>query len=395
MGFLHKRLAAVVVAVTVVVTGLTACSGSALTRSNSPNATSEIAIGLIIPKSGSYKAIGDDQLRGWQLYLDQHGGMLGGRRIKVITVDEGDAAAMTRAAIDKLLKDDKVSTVIGTADANAVSTLAEPVTSAKVPFVGTGGRPSNLGDVRYIWHTTFRSNDYGRLAGKRLASEVNGPVYVIGPDSLGGKDQIGGFIDSFTAAGGKLANLGGAWTPWPATDNFSPWLAKVRDSGAAAVYAFYAGAPAVAFVKQYKEFGLTGVPLYGAFLTEGAALTAEGASAQGVWTTCNYTPEIDHPANRTFVAAYTAKFGGLPSVYSVTMYDGAVVLDRAISAAGADPTPEAINTAIGRLGEFDSPRGTWTFSAATHVPVQHWYLRQVRQVDGVLRNVLVADLGVL
>ena len=50
-----------------------------------------------------------------------------------------------------------------------------------------------------------------------------------------------------------------------------------------AVFVFYAGAEAVSFVKQYKEFGLSeSVPLYGSgFLTEGGVLTAQGAAADG------------------------------------------------------------------------------------------------------------------
>ncbi|GAA4264274.1 hypothetical protein GCM10022255_116400 [Dactylosporangium darangshiense] len=51
-------------------------------------------------------------------------------------------------------------------------------------------------------------------------------------------------------------------------------------------------------------------------------------------------------------------------------YDAAAVLDRAIAAAGADPTPEAINEQVGPLGEIPSPRGNGRFNK-NHGPIQN------------------------
>lgn len=47
------------------------------------------------------------------------------------------------------------------------------------------------------------------------------------------------------------------------TADFAPYLAKVGGLGADAVYAWFAGADAIRFVKAYKECGLAGkLPLY-------------------------------------------------------------------------------------------------------------------------------------
>ncbi|RQX20142.1 ABC transporter substrate-binding protein, partial [Micromonospora ureilytica] len=68
------------------------CSGSSLGE-QSTDSSEEIRIGLMVPKSGPYKSIGDDQLAGWQAALDMLGGKLAGRKIKVIEADEGDGKA--------------------------------------------------------------------------------------------------------------------------------------------------------------------------------------------------------------------------------------------------------------------------------------------------------------
>ena len=149
--------------------------------------------------------------------------------------------------------------------------------------------------------------------GKHVAQEVKGGgVFLIGPDYAGGKEFLAGFQTTFQAAGGKVA--GQQMTPFGKTTNFQPYLAAIRSSGAKAVFAFYSGAEAVGFVKQYKELGLAGkVPLYACgFLTEGSMLKAQGDAATGIQTALHYSSELDNPRNKEFVAAYAEAYGETP-----------------------------------------------------------------------------------
>ncbi|WP_433617009.1 ABC transporter substrate-binding protein [Dactylosporangium sp. CA-139114] len=356
-----------------------------------------MVIGVVVPKSGPYQAIGKDMLNGWAAYLREHGGKVGGRTVRSVEADEGDGGPTARAAADRLITAEHVDVIVGVANADAVVNVAAPAAAARVPFVGTGGRPTTLQDVSYTWHTSFASTDYGKAAGPYVKANVDGPVYVIGPDYQGGKDQIGGFVSAFSTAGGALANPGGqpTYTPWPGDGNFGPWLSKIKDSGAKAVYAFYAGAPAIAFVKQYQQFGV-GLPLYGpAFLTEGAALAAAGPAATGITTIATYDPTLPSPGNAQFVAAYKAANGGVaPNLYVETMYAAGSLLDKAVAAAGANGTSESINAAIGKIGDVSSPRGSWKLSPTTHTPVQRWCVRRVQTSEGGLANtVITADLA--
>lgn len=360
------------------------CSGSAAGSSGTDDGT--VTIGLMWPQSGPYKAIGDDEAHGWQLYLDIQGGTLGGHPVKVVTTDEGDGKQTALNAAKKLLDQDHAVAIVGTASADATDSIKALVDQHKVPFVGTGGRPSDLstGDLAYIWHASFLSREPGQAIADYLRTTVDGPVYAIGPDYQGGWDEVGGFTDAFTAAGGKLANPDGktTWTPWPDTTNFLPYLNRIQDTKAKAVYCFYAGTAAIQFVQQYKQAGLTGkIPLYAAgFLTEGGVLKAEGADAAGVRTVMDYSPTLDNATNGPFATAFQQKYATAPDLYNVTAYDGAHVLDLAIAAAGPHASSQQINAAIGHLGSIDSPRGAWRFSTQ-HSPVQAWYLREV-QNDG-------------
>ncbi|MEU7171565.1 ABC transporter substrate-binding protein [Micromonospora tulbaghiae] len=432
---------AIATVVAAVLLAISACTGSSL--GDSDTSGEEIRIGLIVPKPGPYKAIGDDQAAGWRLALNTLGGKLGGRPVKVIEADEGDGKTVALASARKLIEQDKVLALVGGGTADTVQTLYPLLKEAGVPLIGTGGRPSTVADTTYLWSTSWLSQETGASIADYLRQKVGeGRVWVIGPDYIGGRDQIGGFVDAFRKAGGKLANPGGepTWTPWvPApTTEFSPYLTKIKNSGAAAVYTFYAGASAVEFVKQYRQYGVD-VPLYASgFLTEGPSLAALGPAAKGIYTALNYSTTLDNAANRDFVRRYTAANDGkLPNLYHVTGWDAALVLDKAIAEALARPdapaatptttrtgaqvpssptavspaasssspaalggasgelTGRSLTAALSRVGAIDSPRGSWQFGSQNHTPVQAYYLREVAQDGQVWVNRTVQTLTTL
>ena len=438
-----RRRPAIAAAVTAVLLAVTGCSGSSLDGGDTSG--EEIRIGLIVPKSGPYKAIGDDQAAGWRLALDKLGGKLGGRPVKVIEGDEGEGKATALASARKLIEQDKVVALVGGGTADTVQTLYPLLKEAGVPLIGTGGRPSTVADPTYLWSTSWLSQETGAsIAGYLRQTVGEGRVWVIGPDYIGGHDQIGGFVDAFRKAGGQLANPGGepTWTPWaPApTTEFSPYLSKIKQAAPAAVYTFYAGASAVEFVKQYRQYGVD-VPLYASgFLTEGAPLTALGPQAKGIYTALNYSTTLDNAANRDFVRRYTAANDGkLPNLYHVCAWDAALVLDKAIAEALARPdapaatpsttvspvpsgsttasptaassspassspaaaavsgglTGRSLTAALSRVGSIDSPRGAWQFGQTNHTPVQAYYLREVAQDGQVWVNRTVQTLTTL
>jgi branched-chain amino acid transport system substrate-binding protein len=373
------------------------CAGSSL-NTDSTAGDGTIHIGLMWPQSGVYKTVGDDFAHGWQLYLDTHGGKLGGHEVKITVVDEGDGKQSARDGIKKLIEADHVNVVVGTISSDAVQAVYPVITEKHIPYIATGGRPDNLTDLTYTWHTSWQNRDAGQAIADYIRTTVKGTVYAIGPDYKGGWDQVGGFVDAFTAGGGKLANSDAkpTWTPFPTTTNFLPYLNAIQATDAKAVFTFYGGTNAVDFVKQYAQSGLAGkVPLYAAgFTTEGAILTAQGPAADGIYSSLNYAPDLDNPANRAFATAFQQKYDTTADLYNVTAYDAALLLDGAIAAAGPNPTSESINAAIGKLGAIPSPRGDWRFGTE-HSPIQPWYLRQVRTDGRGRANVVVQTLTTL
>lgn len=356
-----------------------------------------IRVGLLTALTGTQQAPGFDIREGFLLYLETHHYVLGGRKVELFTADEGEDATSATPAATSLVDEHHVQVLAGTVSSGASGGVAAVATRDRIPFVGANGRPK-IDDTTWVWHTSFRTEDFGAALGRYMAEEIDGPVYVLGQDFVGAYEGMRGFLRAFADAGGKLANPGGAPTLTPmSTKDYRPYLADVPASGARAVYGWYVAAQGVDFLRQYPTSAAAGVPLYGSGATEGTkALPAIGDAALGVRSAFHYAPNLDNPANRAFVAAWDAKHPGVvPSGLAVSAYDAGAVLDQAIAAAGPSAGPAEINKAIGGLGKIDSPCGEWEFGPKTHTPVQKWYLREVRRDGRSLSNAVIQDLVTL
>ncbi|NUR30592.1 MAG: ABC transporter substrate-binding protein, partial [Catenulispora sp.] len=354
-------------------------------------------IGLLLSSAGMYGTIGTDVRDGFQLYVTQHGGRLGGRPAKLASAEEGRTAGDAATSLKNLLQGG-AQAVVGPVGGMGFLGVAPMANNAHVPLIGVVARP-DLTDIRYVWNVAFMSTDPGTAIAPYIYAHAKGPVYAIGGNYPGGWEQIRGFTDYYSSLGGKLANDSGRadFTPSPDTVDFSPYFAAIKASGAKAVYCSFTGQEAVRFVQQYAKSAVRDVPLFAAgFVTDGPLLKQEGPAAAGITSVLDYSPDVDTAANRAFVAAWSAGHDGeQPSVYALTGYDAAALLDEAAAKAGPEAGAEAINTAIAALGRIDSPRGVWQFATATHAPIQKWYLRRVQTDGTTLANVEIQELATL
>ncbi|MDQ1620612.1 MAG: branched-chain amino acid transport system substrate-binding protein [Actinomycetota bacterium] len=389
--------AAAAVAATAVLALAAGCAGSSLDQPAAESSASKgaaVKVGLLVPLSGVYAPLGKDMKNGFDLYLDQHDGKLGGREAKVTEADEGEGPQTGVPAATKLVQQDKVAAVVGVVNSAIALGVRNLFDEAKIPLVIANAGANDITGSQasdYVWRTAFSNAAVNEAIGATVAKDMAGKsVYILAPDYAAGKEQMAGFKKTFTAAGGKVA--GEQYTPFGKTQDFQPYLSKAERSGAAAVYAFYAGAEAVAFVKQYDQFGLSDkMPLYGSgFLTEGGVLAAQGGAAIGIKTSLHYSNQLDNPENAAFVKAYQAAYDASPTVYSVQAYDAAAALDKALKAAD-DESGAAIAKALGTVGEIASPRGPWRFGA-NHDPEQTYYLREVKEQNGAVVNAVIGEL---
>ena len=336
-------------------------------------AAEDITVGLLLPYSGVYAALGTEIEAGFRLGLDTFGPEVGAR-FTVIPEDSEAKPPVGLAKARKLVLQDNVDVIAGIVSSGVLGAVRDFVDGAKVPLiVANAGNDEATGEQcsRYIVRMSFSNAQVNRPMGQWLHEQGVQKVYTLAPDYAAGQQMIGAFADAFTAAGGEI--VGQEFTPFQKTQDFGPYLAEAKASGADAVYAFYAGGEAISFVKQYDSFGLKAdLPLYGAgFLTSPLYVGAEGPAAEGVIAALHYVPTIDNSANAAFVQAFTAKTGHAPSEYAVHGYDAAHALVQAVAAGATDRA--AIAAALPRTA-FDGPRGATAIDPATNNIVQPVYV---------------------
>ena len=385
----HRRTLALSHLVIVAVLALWAVVLMAQSESRPP-----IRIGFMVPLSGANAQNGRDILNGFLLYLEEIGYQAGGRKLELIVEDDEGIPATGLTKARKLVERDQVHMMGGALLASTGYAIAPYIDSMKIPMV----YPVVSGDdltqrrrskwiVRTGWTSSQPTHPFGEYAYQTLKLRR---IATIALDYAFGWEAIGGFQRTFEEQGGRITQK--LWVPLSVHD-FGPYLAQVsRDLDG--VFALFLGRTALQFMRQYDEYGLKDRVRLIAMgtVTDEHVLPAMGDEAIGVITALHYSPAIDTPANRKFVAAYRARFKRVPSYYSESMYTGGKWMIAAINALHGNVEDRDVLVAAMRNAQpTDLPRGPVRLDEYGN-PIENVYVRRVDRVNGVLQNTVIETL---
>jgi len=338
----------------------------------------KLKVGLMLPYSGTYTALGVAIENGFKLYVDEQGGKLGGREIEYVKVDDESDPAKATDNVNKLIKRDNVDVIVGTVHSGVAMAMAKAAKeSGTVLIVPNAGADAVTGPMcaPNIFRSSF-SNWQPAFAMGEVAAKQQGKkkAITITWKYAAGDESVNGFKEGFEKAGGQVTKQ--LNVPFPNVE-FQALLTEIAAAKPDAVYAFFAGGGAVKFVKDYAAAGLDKtIPLYGpGFLTDGT-LDAQGASAQGMLTTLHYADGLNTPRDTAFRTAYAKAFKLQPDVYAVQGYDAAQMLSIGLTAVKGDIGKKPEFASAIEKAKIDSPRGPFSIGKS-HNPVQDIYLRKV------------------
>ena len=366
-----------------------ALAGLAISTAMSGAAFAEdIKVGVLLPYSGVFAALAQDIDDAFVLGLETFGAEAG-VSFDLVREDTEVKPPVGLAKTKKLILQDEVDVLMGVVSSGVLGAIRDTVDGAGVPLiVANAGNDEATGEAcsPYITRISFSNQQVNRPMGKWMVDQGVKKVFTIAPDYAAGRQMIDAFTTAFTAAGGEV--VGQEWPPFQKTQDFGPFLANAKASGADAVYVFFAGGEAISFVKQYDSFGMKAdLPLYGSgFLTSSLYVNAQGPAAEGVITALHYVPTLDNPENVALVEAFKAKTGRIPSEYAVHGYDSARALVEAVKAGATDRATLA--AALPKVS-FTGPRGELRIDPATNNIVQPIHVYEtVAGSDGLTQKVL-------
>ncbi len=359
-------------------TAFTTVAWAALAALAAPaHAQTPLKVGLMLPATGTYAALGDAIEKGFKLHVQEQGGKLGGRTIEYFKVDDESDPSKATDNVNKLIKRDQVDVIVGTVHSGVALAMAraarESNTLLIIPNAGAGDITGPLCSPNIV-RSSFSNWQPGYAMGEAVGKRGHKKVVTITWKYGAGIESVNGFKEGFEKSGGKV--IKDLLVPFPSVE-FQALLTEIAALKPDAVYTFFAGGGAVKFVKDYSAAGLkASIPLYGAgFLTDGT-LDAQGDTASGLVTALHYADSLNNAKDKAFRLAYAKAYKLQPDVYAVQGYDAAQILGIGLKATNGDPRKKAEFAAAVRKATIDSPRGPFMLSKS-HNPVQDMYLRQV------------------
>jgi branched-chain amino acid transport system substrate-binding protein len=344
-------------------------------------------VGLVLPLTGGSGPVGKQIQAAAQLYIQQHGATVAGKKIELIVRDDASVPDNSKRLAQELIVNDKVA-VIGSAltpSAMAIGPLSTQSKTANVVMVsGTSGviNPNNP----YMVRTSFTLGQQSGIIAEWAAKNGSKKVAIIQSDWAPGAEASAVFTDAFTKAGGQVLEV--IKVPL-ANPDFAPFLQRARDLGPDTLFVFVPAGQAGTFAKQFAERGLdkAGIKLIGTGdLIDDNDLPGMGDAMLGVVTAGIYSAAHNSQVNKDYVASFKKVNGYRPNFISVGGWDGMHAIYEALKKTNGSTDGAALVDAM-RGMKWESPRGPIGIDADTRDIVQNVYIDKVEKVNGELYGV--------
>ncbi|SHN41912.1 amino acid/amide ABC transporter substrate-binding protein, HAAT family [Cryptosporangium aurantiacum] len=354
-------LAAVLVAAT-----LAGCDSGSEDSESGP-----IRIGLTVPLTGNYQALGTGDQQGAQIAVEQINadGGIDGRRIELVVKDDKTQPDQSVLAFNAHKNEGAVA-VIGSSFSNSALAAIPLAERNSMPYISLAAADQQVDPVRkFAFQIPARSSTYAEQTLKylqaskitkiALAHDTKSSYAVAGYEAVKEKAKDYGV----TVVVDRAFDTG--------TQDFSAVFSPVRSSDAQAVFLWATGPPAVIATKQFAASGLT-IPL----VLTGAQATPlftkpAGAAAEKVILSSAIgvigpdLPDSDlKKAVDELATDYQKKYGTPPPQFAVDGYCGVIVLAEAIRKAGSTDGKK-VQAALEELSLL-TPNGRYRYTADDH-----------------------------
>ncbi|WP_370401973.1 ABC transporter substrate-binding protein [Sulfitobacter sp. JB4-11] len=351
----------------------------------------DIKIGMVVTLSGPPAALGQQIVDGFQLGLDEKGGMLGGQKVELIIEDDELKPDVALLKATSLVEKDAVDFVVGTVFSNMLQAIFKPIVQSETFLISPNAGPSTFAGKNcnpYFFVTSYQNNQNAEVSGMIASQEGFQNVFAMVPNYQAGRDNMEGFKQTFE---GTVTDE--VFTPLGHQD-FSAELARISTSDADAIFTFMPGGMGVRLVNQFANAGLSdSMKFMSVFTTDETTLPGQKDAAVGFLAAGSWAPDLPNDANAAFVSAFEGKYGYIPGSYAMQAYDTVNLLDSAIGKTGGDLSDkDAVRAAI-KEADFTSLRGDFAFNN-NHYPVQDFHmLNVVKRDDGKFHTSFVRTVA--
>lgn len=355
---------------------LAACGSSsvATTADDAADTDGKIVIGVISPNTGALAAYGNGIVTGADLAVEQinaSGGILG-HEVELIKTDDQSDPTECLNAFNSLVAQG-VGLIVGSATSGCTSAITDAANEEEICLLApTATADSITTEDDFIFRACYADSFQGAIAAAYAKQSGYAKVGVV---YCAADVYSKGLYDSFSAACAKygIEVVDAQSTASLDVQDYTNQFAAMVKAGVDFVYApFYYDVIGPYVVPQARAAGYTGI-IMGAdgydttpdYVVDGADLTAFNK----VYWTNHYDPSDTSEKVSSFVKAYEAKYGSIPSAFSATGYDCVYMYKAAIEAAGSYESTAVRDALADTSAVYECVTGTFSLDE-TGTPVK-------------------------
>ncbi|QSW97631.1 ABC transporter substrate-binding protein [Haloterrigena alkaliphila] len=364
-------------------TGLAGCAGTP--GEQDTELGDEIHIGLVEPLSGVYANLGQAEIEGAQLAIQD----LEEEFDITIETTEADTEADPDTGvrrIEELVTQDGIDAAFGGVSSSVAIAMGQWASRNDLAYIASGSHSDATtgGDCgQYMWRTASSNTMLARTAGAAMADHADSWTLVYADYTWGqtARDAVSEVLQN---EGAEVVDT--ISVPLGAGD-YSSALNRVQNSGAEAMGNITAGADTTRLCQQYLDSGLASEMKTGGVLLEDEvmwSLGPEGVAQMGVWATV-WNPAYQEGQMGDFVerirneyqkTAYSRHYLGYTSMDQLVR-----AAIRAESTAAADIAGELNGHDYSDVGLLD---GTQAWRECDHQNEKPTYAVQAKSADDMV-----------
>lgn len=362
-------------------------------------AQEKLKIGVTATLEGTYTVLGEDGMRGFNVALQERGGMAGGKEIEVIVGSTDASPDSAVRAARKLVEQDEVDVLIAPlSGSEGIAIRDYAKTQPDMTFVNAS---SGAQETTYVnpSENFFRFN----LDGAQWQAGLGDYIYnekgyrtiaTIGEDYSFVYTQVFGLALEFCGLGGEITER--FWVPL-GTKDFASVIAALPDD-VDAIYLGLGGGDAVNFLNQYQQAGGEAALIGGSIMVDQTVLSSKGSAKDALIGTVAASGQGDTWEDegwQGFVKAYQdafppeERFPG-PSLLATSYYNAASAVFNALDEINGDLSGghDQLRDVLTNM-ELDAPNGKITLDENRQAIGTNFVTEVVEDADGNLVSKVV------
>jgi len=256
-------------------------------------AADPVRVAFIDPLSGPFAAVGSSGLKQFQFIaseINKSGGVLGGRKLEVVGYDNKVSPKESLIQLKRVIGDGIQFIVQGNSSGvanaliDAVEKHNEREPGKRVLYLNYSAvDPSLTNEKCNYWHFRFDANadmKMNALTDVIATNKKMKSIYIIGQDYSFGKAVAAAAEEFLGQKRPDIKIVGNELHPIGKVKDFSPYIAKIKASGAQAVITGNWGADMLGLAKAASDAGLE-IPFYTYYAAANGITKAIGAGGVG------------------------------------------------------------------------------------------------------------------